>query len=184
MDVSGMTIEGFFLADYARKSERVEQLEAKVKELEEEVSRYNDQYGVTDLHRKTETVRYDVVSSYTLREYFQFTKLEIKTALELDDVGLYEFACSCKPKKNSYSNDKLIKRTEQTYLYTVHVKETRKEYDAYFDGAGGYIKKIPDEPGIDAEVLKEFDEQSKQFAIDCLREKLQDLLDDMEKENE
>ena len=35
MDVSGMTIEGFFLADYARKSERVEQLEAKVKELEE-----------------------------------------------------------------------------------------------------------------------------------------------------
>ena len=184
MDVSGMTIEGFFLADYARKSERVEQLEAKVKELEEEVSRYNDQYGVTDLHRKTETVRYDVVSSYTLREYFQFTKLEIKTALELDDVGFYEFACSCKPKKNSYGSDRIIKRTEQTYLYTVHVKESRTEYDAYFDGAGGYIKKISHGADVGCEVLKEFDEESKELAIDDARDALRNRLIDMEKENE
>lgn len=184
MDVPNMTIEGFFLADYVKKSERVEQLEEKVRELQNELHGYCDQYGVTDLHKKTQVVRYDVAGSYTIRNYYQFTKEELENAIALDDEQLYDFALKCKPKKDSYSTDNLIKRSETTYMYTVHVKESRTEYDAYFDGAGGYIKKIATEAGIDCEVPLEFDARSKKYAIDYIRETLQDELERIEDKNE
>lgn len=184
MDISSMTIEGFFLADYVKKSELVEQLEKKVRELQCELDSYSDQYGVTDLHKKTQVVRYDVVSTYTIKNYFKFTKDELESAISLDDEQFYDFALKCKPKKDNYNSDRLIKRTETTYLYTIHVKESRTEYDAYFDGAGGYVKKIANEAGIDCEVPLEFDAQSKKYAIDYVRESLQEELERIEGEDE
>lgn len=184
MDVSSMTIEGFFLADYMKQKDKIEELEDKVRYLQNELDRYYDQYGVTDLHTKTQVVRYDVVSSYTIKNYFKFTKDELEKAISLDDEQFYDFALNCKPKKDNYSTDRLIRRTETTYLYTVHVKESRTEYDAYFDGAGGYVKKIANEAGIDCEVPLEFDAQSKKYAIDYVRESLQEELERIEGEDE
>ena len=177
------TIEAFFLSDYERQREYIEELERRVNELEQEISGMSSEYGVADLHKPITVVRYDVEGAYYIAEYYDFTSDEIRDLLALSDNGLYEYAIDRKRDKSSW-DDRLLKRSEKKYHYTVHVKETRKECDAYFDKVGDYIKQIPTEASVGEEVPIRFDAQSKQYAIDMLRENLEDALDRIVKREE
>ena len=119
MDVSGMTLEGFFLADYERMRERIAELEGEIKRLTP------DGYGCIDQHQTCDAVKVEVASTYTLKEM-------VRNGMGLDQMR----------KAHGMVNDELwawaTKRYRaSSYGSTLTFNETRVCNTYVTDGQGG-----------------------------------------------
>ena len=124
LDVGGMTLEGFFLADYQRLRDENEELRRRVDGIRP------SEYGLFDLGKKTECVMVSVNSrsGYSIdRE--GITSEALRKALEMGDDELWDWAM--KPHrhlKNSwYSPFRPVEVERKTFEYTLRIRETRSD---------------------------------------------------------
>lgn len=134
MDVSGMTLEGFFLADYERMRERITELEGEVKRLTP------DGYGCIDQHKTCDAVKVEVASTYTLKEMVRngmgLDKMRKAHGMVNDD--LWEWATK-RYRSSSYgSMVQPIEVSYHKYQYTLTFNETRGCNTYVTDGQGGH----------------------------------------------
>lgn len=129
MDVSNMTLEGFFLTDYQRLRERVRELEAEVSRLD------NGEYGCIDQHQTCDAVRVSVARTYDIRNLMQYgmTIDQLREAHAMTDDGLLEWA-SKTYKDSSYGILQPIIVERHTYQYTLTFNETRGCHTYVTDG--------------------------------------------------
>ena len=124
LDVGGMTLEGFFLADYQRLREENEELRRKVEELTP------SGYGLFSLGHETECVRVNVSSrsNYGI-EREGITSEALRKALEMGDDDLWKWAI--KPRRHLttswYSAFRAIEVERKTFAYTIRIRETRSD---------------------------------------------------------
>lgn len=133
MDVSGITLEGFFLADYERMRERITELEGEVKRLTP------DGYGCIDQHQTCDAVKVEVASTYTLREMARngMGLDQMRKAYGMDNDDLWAWATK-RYRSSSYgSMTQPIEVNHHRYQYTLTFNETRGCNTYVTDGQGG-----------------------------------------------
>jgi hypothetical protein len=124
LDVGGMTLEGFFLAEYQRLRQENEELRRKVEGVGP------NEYGLFDLGKKTECVRVSVTSrnGYGI-ERDGITSDALRKALEMGDDELWEWAT--KPRRHLkhpwYSPFRPVEVERTTFDYTLRIRETRSD---------------------------------------------------------
>lgn len=133
MDVSGMTLEGFFLADYERMRERIAELESEVKRLTP------DGYGCIDRHQTCDAVKVEVVSAYTLKEMARNgMKLDqMRKARSMANDDLWAWATKHYRSSSYGSMTQPIEVSYHKYQYTLTFNETRGCNTYVTDGQGG-----------------------------------------------
>lgn len=124
LDVGGMTMEGFFLADYQRLRQENEELRRQAEGVTP------SEYGLFDLGRKTECVKVSVGSrsNYgTDRE--GITSEALRKALEMSDDELWDWAMTPRRhlKTTWYSPFRPIQVERKTFEYTLRIRETRSD---------------------------------------------------------
>lgn len=132
MDISGMTLEGFFLADYERVRNRIA-------ELEKEVSRLTpDGYGCIDQHQTCGAVKVEVASNYILKEMVR-NGMELdnfRAAVAMDNDELWAWATK-RYRASSYGSMCYpIEVKYHKYQYTLTFNETRGCHTYVTDGVG------------------------------------------------
>jgi len=132
MDVSGMTLEGFFLADYERMRERITELEGEVKRLTP------DGYGCIDQHQTCDAVKVEVASTYTLKEMVRngmgLDKMRKAHGMANDDLWAW---ATKRYRSSSYgSMTQPIEVSHHKYQYTLTFNETRGCHTYVTDGNG------------------------------------------------
>lgn len=133
MDVSGMTLEGFFLQDYERMRERIAELESEVKRLTP------DGYGCIDRHQTCDAVKVDVASAYTLKEMarngMELDQMQKAHGMVNDDLWAW---ATKRYRSSSYgSMTQPIEVSYHKYQYTLTFNETRGCNTYVTDGQGG-----------------------------------------------
>lgn len=124
------TLEQYFIEDYQRL--KVENDKFKTRLAAFEANAGNHEYGITDLHHKTEAVKGGVISSYYVRNRLRdgdVKKETVESWLLLDDDALFE-----EVKNKSVDYNTVLKWEEHEFQYTLFVKESRVEWVAVCDG--------------------------------------------------
>ena len=137
MDVSNMTLEGFFLADYQRLREENEELKSIVTTLSNDtISRLAD-FGVHDCKQTCEAVKVETCSSYNFyTSQYGFKLEDLRKAYGLDNEGLLEWATKTY-KGSSYYSTTPISVTRRKFQYTLRFVETRSDETFVTDGKSG-----------------------------------------------
>lgn len=130
MDVTGMTLEGFFLADYERMRNRVQELEKQLGE------RVPDEYGCFDMHKTFDAVKVSVSNTYYLHyPEYGFTSGALENALSMTDDELWAWGCTERKNNNSwYSSYTAIMVEYHKFQYTLRFRETRTDQTLVTDG--------------------------------------------------
>ena len=182
MDVSNMTLEGFFLADYQSLRERAKELEAEVDKLS------GDKYGCLDQHQTCDAVRMNVARAYDIKNMLDhgMTLDQLREAHAMTDDGLWEWAR--KPyKSSSYASKHPIGIERHTYQYTLTFNETRGCHTYVTDGTdGSYLHDIDLMEKNMADNLgqwcrEQYREDLKLAAVSELREVIGRVIEDAEK---
>lgn len=122
MDMAGMTLEGFFIADYERLRKENEELRAKIEEATREG------YGITDMRHETLCVKIDVAlyHAYGL-EYEGITSEALRKASEMDDSALWVWAIAKYRNTESTWRSALqpIAVSYREFHYSLKVSESR-----------------------------------------------------------
>lgn len=133
MEVNGMTLEGFFLADYERMRKRIT-------ELENEISRLTpDGYGCMDQHQTCDAVTVSVESVYRFKsnDYKDIDLAELRRAYGMTNDDLFVWATKEYRTNSYYSSMFPIKVTYHKFQYTLTINETRGCHTYVTDGKGG-----------------------------------------------
>lgn len=186
MDVSGMTLEGFFLADYER-------MRTRISELEKEVSRLTpDGYGCIDLHETCDAVKVKAASTYDIRNMANngMGLDELRKAHEMTDDDLLVWA-SQPYRSSSYGNRTWpISIDYHKYQYTLRFNETRGCHTYVTDGEGDSelveIDLMEDlmEDNLNKWCREEHLEKLKKAALAALRENIELVVKELEKGQE
>ena len=133
MDYSGMTLEGFFLADYERMRCQVRELERRLGE------RVPDEYGCFDLHKTFDAVKVSVNCAYNLsRPEYGFTSDALENALTMADDELWAWGCiERKHRERYYSPYTAIVVEYHKFQYALRFRETRTDQTLVTDGTDG-----------------------------------------------
>lgn len=183
MNVTGMTLEGFFLADYERMRERITELEGEVKRLTP------DGYGCIDQHQTCDAVKVEVASTYTLKEM-------VRNGMELDKMrkahgmandDLWAWATKCYRSSSYGSMTKPIEVSYHKYQYTLRFNETRGCHTYVTDGEGNSwlieIDLMEDlmENNLNNWCREEHLEKLKKTALVVLRKNIELVIKELEK---
>lgn len=184
MDVSGMTLEGFFLADYERMRERITELEGEVKRLTP------DGYGCIDQHKTCDAVKVEVASTYTLKEMVRngMGLDQMRKAHGMVNDDLWAWATK-RYRSSSYgSMTTPIEVSYHKYQYTLTFNETRGCHTYVTDGEGNSalveIDFMEDlmEDNLNNWCREEHLEKLKKAALVVLRENIELVVKELEKE--
>ena len=186
MNTIGMTLEGFFLADYERMRERIAELESEVKRLTP------DGYGCIDQHQTCDAVKVEVASTYTLKEM-------VRNGMELDQMrkargmvndDLWAWATK-RYRSSSYgSMTQPIEVSYHKYQYTLTFNETRGCSTYVTDGQGGRelveIDQMEDDmvDNLGQWCREEYLDKLKLAALSELRDHLESAIMDLEKKEQ
>ena len=125
MDVSGMTLEGFFLADYERLRKENEELKTKLG------AATPSGFGVFDLGHPTDAVKVSVNVVPSSIESYDVTLDDLTEASKMNDGELWLWGnAEYKHKERWYSPYKPIRVEYHRFQYTLRIVETR--YDRVF----------------------------------------------------
>lgn len=183
MDVSGMTLEGFFLADYERMRNRIA-------ELEKEVSRLTpDGYGCVDLHETCDAVKVKVASTYDIKNMANngMGLDELHRAYEMTDDDLLVWASQLYRSSSYGSMTRPISINYHKYQYTLRFNETRGCHTYVTDGEGNSelveIDLMEDlmEDNLNNWCREEHLEKLKKGALAVLRKNIELVIKDLEK---
>lgn len=146
MDINGMTLEGFFLADYERLRNENDELKAKLGE----VSVTPEEYGCFDLRKPFDGIKLTVESSYRLKDSdYGYTSEMLEKALEMDDDEFWAWCLTLK-RGRSYCSSYPIGFEQHRYQYTLRFRETRSDMTLVTDGENeSILLVISDEEGED-----------------------------------
>ena len=183
MEVSGMTLEGFFLADYERMRTRITELEDEVKRLTP------DGYGCFDLHETCDAVKVTAAGYYDLKNMVNngMELDEMRKAYAMDDDDLLAWAS--KPYRTSYYGSRMwpIEVSYHSYQYTLKFNETRGSHIYVTDGESGsdlieidYMEKLM-EDNLDKWCREDHLENLKVVALSVLRSNIASLIKELEK---
>lgn len=184
MNVSGMTLEGFFLADYERMRNRIS-------ELEKEVSRLTpDGYGCFDLHETCDAVKVKAASTYDIKNMANngMGIDELRRAYEMTDDDLLVWASQPYRSSSYGSRTWPISIDYHKYQYTLRFNETRGCHTYVTDGEGNStlveIDFMEDlmEDNLNNWCREEHLEKLKDAALAALRENIGRALKELEKE--
>lgn len=186
MDISGMTLEGFFLADYERMRNRI-------KELEKEVSRLTpDGYGCIDQRETCDAVKIEVASNYTLKEMVRngMGLDQMRKAHGMDNDDLWSFATK-RYRASSYGSMCYpIEVKYHKYQYTLTFNETRGCHTYVTDGNGNAelieIDLMEEQmvDNLDQWCRVEYFDKLKLAALSELRGHLEVVIADLEKKEQ
>lgn len=164
------TIESFFLDEYNKLRDEVE-------ELREYKQQQAATLGITDLHRKQPMVKYDVSTAYYWKEYYlknHNVGVEwFDSLLAMSDDELFK-------KLNGLDlggwHNKAITCIEEEFQYTLMIEESRDSWIGYTNGErGDSIVEIPTAPAVGSLVPVEFNQASRDLAISDLRQYLEEV---------
>jgi len=173
-----MTIEGFFLADYQRMRERIDELEAKVAEYEHN-ERTSD-FGCFDLRKSVDAVYVRTAPSYEYRRDGMFTKDEAERLLDLGDDELFEWAKKTHHGKDRWNDLDPIEIRFHTYQYTLRFVESRSDKTFVTDGMeGSNLVEMSDEAALDAWVDSDLCQECVELALKDVRDNLTDVLGEL-----
>lgn len=147
MNVTDMTLEGFFLADYQRLRDENEELKAKLGE----VVIVPDEYGCFDLKRTFEAVEVDLDSAYRLYDPdYGYTSEMLENALNMNDGEFWKWCCTTRHGKSYWdSTPVMVKR--HRFQYMLRFRETRSDVTLVTDGLNGKeLYDITDRDGEDS----------------------------------
>lgn len=184
MDVSGMTLEGFFLADYERMRERITELEGEVKRLTP------DGYGCIDQHKTCDAVKVEVASTYTLKEMVRngMGLDQMRKAHGMVNDDLWAWATKRYRASTYGSMWYPIEVSYHKYQYTLTFNETRGCHTYVTDGEGNSalveIDLMEDlmEDNLNKWCREEHLEKLKKAALAALRENIELVVKELEKE--
>ena len=184
MDVSGMTLEGFFLADYERMRERITELESDVKRLT------SDGYGCIDLHETCDAVKVKAASTYDIRNMAKngMGLDELRRAYEMTDDDLMTWASQPYRSTSYGSRTWPISIDYHKYQYTLRFNETRGCHTYVTDGEGNSelieIDSMEDfmEDNLNNWCREEYLEKLKNTALTVLRKNIELVIKKLEKE--
>jgi hypothetical protein len=135
-----MTLEGFFLRDYAQMRERVKELEATIAEMNAKGAERGDRYGVFDLHDPCKAVKVSAARSYNLDKVDEYEGIDLyalKAAYDMGDEDLLEWGTRAYKNKRWYGEDlQPIDVERHVFWYTLRVVETKSERVYVTDGKG------------------------------------------------
>lgn len=183
METSGMTLEGFFLADYERMRERIAELESEVKRLTP------DGYGCFDLHETCDAVKVKAASTYDIKNMVSNgMKLEeLHEAYERTDDDLMAWASQPYRSSSYGSRTWPISIDYHKYQYTLKFNETRGCHTYVTDGEGNSelveIDIMEDlmENNLNCWCRGEHLEKLKKAALVVLRKNIELVIKDLEK---
>lgn len=176
MDVSGMTLEGFFLADYERMRKRVQELEKMLGE------RVPDEYGCFDMHKTFSAVKVSIDNAYYLHyPEYGFTSGALENALNMTDDELWAWGCTERRNSSSrYSTYTAIRVEYHRFQYTLRFRETRIDHTLVTDGEdNSELFKINDWEGEEClGVWQDIDrlDYIKRQALEYLRGEIRDSI--------
>lgn len=130
MDVSGMTLEGFFLADYERLRRENEELKAKLGEVTP------SGFGVFDLGHPTDMVKVTVAGyiNYNAKKE-GITSESLRQAMDMNDDDLWNWASKEYKDSSWYSPLRPIVVERHKFQYTLRIVETRHDRVFVTDGS-------------------------------------------------
>lgn len=186
MDVSGMTLEGFFLADYERMRERITELEGEVKRLTP------DGYGCIDQHQTCDAVKVEVASTYDIKNMANngMGLEELRRAYEMTDDDLLVWASQPYRSSSYGSRTRPIDIDYHKYQYTLTFNETRGCHTYVTDGEGNSelieIDHMEDfmEDNLNNWCREEHLEKLKKAALAVLRKNIEPVIKDLEKKEQ
>lgn len=183
MNVSGMTLEGFFLADYERMRTRIIELEDDVKRLTQ------DGYGCFDLHETCDAVKVEVASTYTIKNMANngMGFDELHKAYEMTDDDLLAWASQSYRYSSYGSRTWPISIGYHKYQYTLKFNETRGCHTYVTDGESNSslieidcMEKLM-EDNLDQWCREEHLDELKAAALSVLRRNIASVIEEMEK---
>lgn len=185
MDVTKMTLEGFFLADYERLRAENDELKDKLRHMRalDETA----EYGITDLKHKTEMVKVRVVRDYNLTAEYGFTSKGVREAAAMTDEELWDWGITRRrSRRYNYDHMAPIVFEQHTYQYTVRVVESRMDEVFATDGTEGSellpLKDWEGEECLDVWRRAERLDEIKRAALEELRDALHKAGDRLEKQ--
>jgi hypothetical protein len=186
MDMNGMTLEGFFLADYERMRQRIKELEAEIERLTP------DGYGCHDLHETCDAVKVMVASSYNLRNIATngIGIDGLREAREMTDDDLQVWASQLYRYTPYGGVKRPIEVDYHNYQYTLEIKETRGRHVYVTDGESESNLVEIDElesqmvDNLDKWCREEHLDELKKAALSYLRNNLESAIAEMEKGND
>jgi len=184
MNTSGMTLEGFFLADYER-------MRTRISELENEVSRLTpDGYGCIDLHETCDAVKVRAASTYDIRNMANngMGRDELHRAYGMDDDDLLAWASQPYRSSSYGSRTWPISIDYHKYQYTLRFNETRGCHTYVTDGEGNselieidLMEKLM-EDNLGNWCREKHLEKLKKAALAVLRKNIELVIEELEKE--
>ena len=186
MDVSGMTLEGFFLADYERMRERITELEGEVKRLTP------DGYGCIDQHQTCDAVKVEVASTYDIKNIANngMGLDGLRKAHEMTDDDLMVWASQPYRSTSYGSRTWPISIDYHKYQYTLRFNETRGCHTYVTDGEGNSqlieIDSMEDfmEDNLNNWCRVEYLDKLKLAALSELRGHLESAITDLERKEQ
>lgn len=130
VNVEKLTLEGFFLMDYERMRNRVQELESQLGE------RVPDEYGCFDLHNPFDAVKVSIDSPYQLSyPEYGFTSGALENALTMTDDELWAWGCAKRKHVDTwYSSYSAINIEYHKFQYSLRFRETRTDQVLVTDG--------------------------------------------------
>ena len=181
MDVNGMTLEGFFLADYERLRRENGELRDKLDALTD--ASKPSRFGLFDLERKTDAVKMSVDSLYYAGKCVGLSLDDLKRASEMDDETLLSWAQMTYRNEDSYyTSCTPISIDRHTYQYTIRIVETRSDSVLVTDGTDG--SELIDLNDMSEDMSRnlgewcdaKYEDKLKAAAIELLRKRIDDAI--------
>ena len=175
-----MTIEGFFLADYQRMRERIEELEAKVAEYEH--NERTADFGCFDLRKSVDAVCVRTASSYEYKRDDLFTAERLDELIAMGDDELLEWARR-RHKVGDWTTLEPIEVDRHRYQYTLRFVESRSDNTFVTDGERrSSLIEMCDEACIGSWVDASLLDECIALALEVVRENLREARAEMSDE--
>ena len=177
MNVTDMTLEGFFLADYQRLRDENEELKAKLGE----VVTVPDEYGCFDLKRTFDAVKVDVESSYRLSDPdYGYTSDMLEEALKMVGDKFWRW-CTTKKSGKSYYSSWPISIEYHKFQYTLRFRETRCDITLVTDGQEGDTLYLIDNDAQGKDCLRHYQSADrlgfiKEIAMGIVKDNIREAL--------
>lgn len=180
-----LTIESFFLADYAKVKARNEELENEIREAKDKYNAQLPEAGFVDLRTPINLIRVDTESSeYRLFESSDAPMKDatidrLKSMIEMDDDALLEKMQETRAGYSGHVIDITEKKFPFTVMFTSYKGKRVYAYDPDHN-SDSLIKFSDSEAGIECWVVSDLRQECTKYALEAVRETLQKRIEKIE----
>lgn len=180
-----LTIESFFLSDYAKVKARNEELENEIREAKEKYNAQLPETGFVDLRTQINLVRVDTeCSDYRLFKMSDaplkdLNSEQLKNLLEMDNDRLLEKMKNVKSSYCGYAIEVKEKKFPFTVKFSSYKGTKIYAYDPDYNN-DELVEFLDSEAGLDCWVVSDLKEECIRYALEEVREKLKGRIEELE----